>query len=375
MRLIAQVKLMPTPEQADTLKRTLETANAACEWLSKEAWQSKTFSQYGLHHLCYRDCRSRFGLGAQMTVRCTAKVSDAYKLDRQTRRKFKPTGSIAYDDRILTWNVAEGRVSIWTVAGRMELPFVCGSRQRELLETRRGESDLVLFRDKVFLSACCDVEEPPPKEVEGVLGVDLGVVNIAVDSQGERHSGSRINHVRHRHRRLRSKLQAKGTKSARRRLKVLSGREARFGRWTNHNVSKSIVAKAQGTGCAIALEELSGIRDRIRLRRHQRAALHSWSFYQLASFVAYKASRAGVSVVYVDPANTLRTCPQCGHVDKKNRLSQSNFSCVVCGCTGNADHFAALEISRRAAVNLPYVSAPPKHRRPVRDNAAQQAAR
>jgi len=310
-----------------------------------------------------------------MTVRCIAKVSDAYKLDHRIRRKFKSTGGIAYDDRMLTWNVPEGLVSIWTMTGRLHIPFVCGPRQRELLNTRRGESDLVLFRDKVFLSACCDVEEPTPKEVEGVLGVDLGVVNIAVDSQGERHSGSRINHVRHRHRRLRAKLQARGTKSARRRLKALSGREARFGRWTNHNVSKSIVAKAQGTGCAIALEELSGIRDRIRLRRHQQAALHSWSFHQLQSFVTYKARRAGVPVLYVDPANTSRTCPQCGHVEKRNRLSQSNFSCVVCGCAGNADHFAALEISRRAAVNLPYVSAPPTHRRPVRDNAALLPAR
>jgi IS605 OrfB family transposase len=140
-------------------------------------------------------------------------------------------------------------------------------------------------------------------------------------------------------------------------------------------VSKSIVARAQGTGCAVALETLGGIRDRIRLRRPQRAALHSWSFHQLQAFIAYKARRVGVPVMHVDPANTSRTCPQCGHVDKHNRLTQSAFLCVVCGSAGNADHFAALEISRRAAVNLPYVSASPGHRRPARDNAAPLHAR
>jgi IS605 OrfB family transposase len=211
--------------------------------------------------------------------------------------------------------------------------------------------------------------------VQGVLGVDLGLVNIAVDSRGVRHSGSRINNVRHRHRRLRAKLQARGTRSARRRLQALSGREARFGRWTNHNVSKSIVARAQGTGCAVALETLGGIRQRIRFRRPQRAALHSWSFHQLQAFIAYKARRVSVPVIDVDPADTSRTCPQCGHVDKRNRLTQSTFVCVVCGCAGNADPFAALEISRRAAVNLPNVSASPDDRRPARDNAAQIAAR
>jgi IS605 OrfB family transposase len=274
--------------------------------------QSRTFRHYPLHHECYRACRARFGLSAQMVVRCIAKVAHADALDHRTCRKFKPMGSIAYDDRLLTWNLYEGTVSIWTLAGRLHIPFVCGPRQRDLLQTRRGECDLVLFRDKVFLSAACEVNEPPPQAGHGVLGVDLGVVNIAVDSQGVRYSGQQVNHVRHRHRRLRAKLQAKCTKSAKRRLKALSGREARFGRWTNHNVSKSIVVRAQGTGCAIALEQLRGIRNRIRLRRPQRAALHSWSFHQLQAFIAYKARRTGIPVIYVDPANTSRTCPQCG---------------------------------------------------------------
>ncbi len=356
MKLIAQVKLLPTPEQTISLQRTLELANAACEFVSKQAWQSKTFKQYDLHHICYREAREKFVLSAQMVVRCIAKVADAYKLDKETRRKFRPTGSIAYDDRIVSWRMRDSTVSIWTTAGRLRIPFVCGERQRELLNRRQGESDLVFFRDKFFLSATCEVEEPELQEVESVLGVDLGVTNIAVDSDGEVHAANHINNVRHRHRRLRSKLQAKGTRSAKRKLKKLSGKEQRFAKDTNHRISKQIVAKAKDTRRAIALEDLSGIRARVTVRRRQRATLHSWAFRQLRSFVEYKAQREGVPVFLVDPRNTSRTCPNCGHVDKANRKTQSQFSCVVCGHAGLADEIAAINIGRRADVNLPIVA-------------------
>lgn len=356
MKLIAQVKLLPTPEQAKILKHTLEIGNSACEFISKQAWQTQTFGQYDLHHLCYHAVREKFNLAAQMVVRCIAKVADAYKLDRKTRRKFKPTGSLAYDDRILRW--LPNSVSIWTMGGRMTIPFVCGEHQRELLRTRQGESDLVVFRDKFFLSATCEVEEPIPQDIHGILGIDLGVKNIAVDSDGEIHSASTINNVRYRHRRLRAKLQHKGTHAAKRRLKALSGHEARFAKWTNHNISKRIVAKAQGTRRGIALEDLTGIRERTRLRRSQRATLHSWSFFQLRQFVDYKARHVGVLVFYVDPAYTSQTCPACGCVDKRNRPTQSTFSCVACGCSGNADYFAAVEISRRATCKLAILPAP-----------------
>lgn len=358
VKLIAQVKLLPTPEQATALKSTVELANAACDFVSQRAWQTKTFKQYDLHRLCYQDARAKFDLSAQVTVRVIAKVADAYKLDKRTRRKFKPTGSIAYDDRTLrvSWRMSDSTVSIWTVDGRLRIPFVCGERQRELLNTRQGESDLGLFRGMFFLSATCDVEEPKPIDIAGALGVDLGVTNIAVDSDGAIHSASHINNVRHRHRRLRSKLQSKGTKSAKRKLKRLSGQERRFAKDTNHRISKQIVAKAQDTQRMIALEDLTGIRTRVTVRRSQRATLHSWAFFQLRAFVSYKAQWAGVPMVLVDPRNTSRTCPACGHVDKANRKSQSQFSCVVCGFSGLADHIAACNIASRAVVNPPIVA-------------------
>jgi putative transposase len=356
VKLSAQVKLLPTSEQVQALQHTLATANAACNFASNRAWDTKTFGQFALHRLCYRDIRAHFGLSAQMAVRVISKVADAYKLDRDTRRTFKPAGSIAYDDRLLSWRLTSATVSIWTLAGRLRIPFVCGERQQGLLETRKGESDLQIRKGKFFLSAVCEIDEAPPAETSEALGVDLGIVNIAVDSDGQIHAGSHLNNVRYRYRRLRSRLQAKGTPSARRKLKRLAGTERRFAQAVNHQLSKKLVAKAQDTERAIALEDLSGIRTRTTARRFQRATLHNWSFAQLRMFVEYKAKRAGISVILVDPKNTSRTCPACGHIDKANRKSQSQFSCVVCRFAGLADHIAAVNIARRAVVNLPIVA-------------------
>jgi putative transposase len=187
----------------------------------------------------------------------------------------------------------------------------------------------------------------------------MGIVNIAVDSEGNVYSGAHVKSIRYRHRRLRTKLQSKGTRAAKRLLRRRRAKEARFARHTNHIISKRIVATAKALGQGIAVEELGGIRDRAPVRRSQRATLHSWSFYQLRSFIEYKAQLSGVKVRAVDPRNTSRTCPLCGCIDKANRPSQSQFLCISCGYAANADVNAARIISSRAAhVSQPYLSKP-----------------
>jgi putative transposase len=113
-------------------------------------------------------------------------------------------------------------------------------------------------------------------------------------------------------------------------------------------ISKKIVHEAEGTGRGIKLEDLSGIRDRITVRKAQRTDAHSWSFRQLRTFITYKAALHGVNVTLVDPRNTSRECPECGHISKRNV-----FCCERCGLAGPADHIAARNISGRAAVMQP----------------------
>lgn len=355
MKLTATVKLKPIPEQRQLLYETLERANAACNFISEQAWEAKSFGRVPVHRLTYHPVREQFDLAAQMAVRCIGKVVDAYKVGRETKRQFKKLSAVPYDNRILNWRLKDSAVSIWLLGGRQEIDFVTGDHQWALLQYQQGESDLVHRKGKFYLYATCDVPDDTPIDPEGWLGVDLGIVNIATDSDGEIHSGSTVNNVRHRHHRLRKKLQRKGTHGAKRRLKQLSGKEKRFARHINHTISKRIVEKAQGTGRGIALEDLGGIRDRIRItaRKPRRAALHSWTFYQLRNFIEYKSQQAGIPVKAVNPAYTSQTCPVCGCVDKANRPAQSTFSCVQCGTSGHADHFAAVEIGRRADVNRP----------------------
>lgn len=353
VKLTAKVKLLPTAEQRVYLLDTMRRFNAACDYISGVAWETKTFKQVSLHHRVYYAVKDRFDLSAQMAVRANAKVVDAYKLDKKKRRFFGELGAITYDDRVLSWKLAASTVSIWTLQGRQTIPFVCGAYQSRLLATQQGETDLAYVRGEFYLLTTVNVEEPEPVEVEGVLGVDLGIVNIATDSDGERHSGSHLNRVRNKHRRLRQKLQKKGTKGAKRRLKKLKGKETCFARHTNHVLTKRLVEKAERTRRAIALEDLKGIRGRARARRSQRTALHSWSFFDFGSKLAYKCQRAGVPLVFVDPRHTSQQCAECGYIERGNRPNQSTFCCKQCRHSAMADHNAARNIAGRGTRKLP----------------------
>jgi putative transposase len=343
------MKLLPTREQSHALNETLRASNAAANEMSEIAWEHRSFGQYKLHKLAYHSVRASTGLSSQMVIRAISKV--AYKLDRKRKRIFKPLGAIAYDDRILRWK--ESEVSIWTTGGRQTIPFVCGERTAELLKSRQGESDLLYRNAKWFLLATVNVEEPPPGTPEDWIGIDLGITNIATDWDGDTYFGSQLKGLRHRYHRIRSRLQSKGTKSAKRRAKKRRQKERRMARNENHRISKRIVSKAQRTKSGIALEDLGGIRGRVRVRRRQRRKMHSWSFNQLRQFVVYKAALAGVPVVLVDPRNTSRECPECGHTDKRNRPNRNMFRCGLCSFSGAADHIAARNVSGRVAVNLP----------------------
>ncbi len=357
MKLVAQVKLLASREQAALLEQTLHQANAACNFLAAIAWEEQVFERYPLHKLAYARTRVAFpALAAQVVVRCIARVADAYRANRQHCCHFAARGAIAYDARILRWYPEQALVSLWACGGRLHLRFACGERQRPLLQTQRGESDLV-YRDGVFyLYATCEVVEPPSGEWADVLGLDLGLVALAVDSDGEVYSGAAVERQRRIHAHRRRNLQRKGTKGAKRKLRRLAGKQARFQRDTNHCIAKRVVRKAQGTKRAIAVEDLTGIRARTTVSRRQRARHANWSFYQLRQFVTYKARRVGVAVIAVDPRYTSQTCPVCGYVARANRRTQALFSCMACGYSAPADHNAARNIRARALVNGPLVS-------------------
>jgi putative transposase len=354
MKLVAQLKLKPTPAQHAVLKATLERANAACNATSDYAFEHKIFRTFDLHHVLYKHLREQFGLGAQIVIRCLAKVGDSYKLDQDSKRTFNEHGSIPYDLHMLKFHKPEKAVSLWTLEGREKVVYQSGEHQDRLLEFQKGEADLSYYKGNWYLFATCDVPDAQLIEIQGYLGVDRGIINIAADSEGEIYQGDLIEARREWHQRRRNELQQVGTKSAKRRLRILAGQQARYQKHVNHCISKRLVQKAEHTKQGIALENLKGITLRTRVRREDRAKRGNWSFNQLEAFVIYKARRAGIPVKLVDPKYTSQRCAKCGHREKANRKSQAEFLCLKCGHTAHADLNAAVNISLKAASNSAY---------------------
>jgi putative transposase len=356
MKQTILLKLAPTPEQAQALLDTMHTFNQAATFVAALAFAEKTADKFALQKLVYGELRTTYKLAAQLAIRCISKASEAYKRDKSIQPRFRPEGAVTYDPRIMSFKGLT-TVSLLTLSGRVLVPFVIGKYQEPRMGSIKGQADL-LYRNGMFsLAVTLDIPTPEPQETDDTLGVDLGIVNLATDSAGETFSGEAVEKNRKRHYTLRQRLQGHGTKSAKRHLKKLSGKEARFKRNTNHVISKRIVQKAKANGQAIAIEELRHIRQRTErtVRHSQRARQSSWAFGQLRQFLSYKAALAGVPLYSVDPRNTSRTCHVCGHCAKENRKSQAAFVCQSCGYTDNADRNAALNISR-ADVMQPIVA-------------------
>ena len=297
-----------------------------------------------------------------MAVRVVGKVADAYKIARNKKlnlkqpHKFAKYGAVIYDQRILSWKGLE-KVSILTLNGRQVIPIVLGEyQQAKLVYPRRGQVDLLYQNGNFYLRPIVDVPETPEKVNKDFLGIDMGVINLAVDSQGETYSGKEVDNKRAKIDKLKSALQKKGTKSAKRHLKRLSGEESRFRKDINHCISKKIVEKCKRHSLSLAIEDLAGIRQRATVRKTQRRQHSSWAFDQLRRFLEYKSKLAGIILKVVDPHYTSQRCSNCGYVAHRNRKSQSNFVCKSCNFSANADLNGAINIAQLAIANLRIVT-------------------
>ncbi|WP_231866946.1 transposase [Anabaena sp. 4-3] len=252
-------------------------------------------------------------------------------------------------------------VSLTLMNGREHIKIDAGNYQRGKLKGRKPTSaQLCKHRDgNYYIHIQIKDEAPEPIKSTNVIGVDFGRRDIAVTSNGDKWDGKQINDARDKFSRVRGSLQkkaTKGTKSTRRRarniLKRLSGKERRFQQWLNHNISKSIIQDALKNHAALAIEDLTGIRERTNQKprsKTERRRSNSWSFYQLRSFLEYKAIRFGVEIIAVPPAWTSQTCHQCLHIGLR---SDKSFKCTneACSWSGDADDNGSKNISAIGAV-------------------------
>ncbi|MBW4618383.1 MAG: transposase [Cyanosarcina radialis HA8281-LM2] len=253
-------------------------------------------------------------------------------------------------------------LSALALDGRIKLSFEVAEYYRQYLRWKHTSADLMRDRKgRWWLHVVMETDTPKCEPINQVVGVDLGIATPAVDSNGNKYGSGHWKQVEDRTFELRRRLQSKGTKSAKRHLKKLSGRQKRFRKDCDHVLSKCLVQFVE-SGAILVFEDLTNIRGRAKIRKAQRRRLHGWSFAQFQVFVIYKAEANGVKVGFVDPRYTSQKCSQCGHVERGNRPTQADFRCNKCGFECHADYNASMNIRddflrHRAAVNQPIVSA------------------
>ena len=352
MKLTLKIKLLPADEQKQLIIDTMKEVNTVCNAISNIAWERKVFNQFKIHKEVYHPFKNTFNLSAQMLVRAISKVADSYKIDKKVKRKFRLLGGITYDSRILTYK-PNNIVSIWLIGGRSKIPFIC--HNKKYIPYIKGEADLIYKKGKFYLFQTVDVPDEEIKDIEEFIGVDFGLTDIAVTSDGVVHSAKWLNNYREKRQKVRSSIQSKGTKSSKRLLKRLSGKEKTTSNIINHTISKSIIKSAKKQGKGIAIEDLTGIRFTSKKRNKKfRTKLGKWNFSQLRFFLEYKAKLNGVQLVVAPPAYTSQICSSCNHIGKRiNKV----FKCTNKNCevdTIDADLNASYNIaSLGASINKP----------------------
>jgi putative transposase len=383
--ITAKLKLNLTAEQKDALRSVTLAYRDALNFASQVAFDmDKTDSGVKLQKATYNHLRSQFKLGAQMACNVPRQVSATYKglwtKAKQnaaaieagyTKRRYRGLDKAPkYISRTATLNYQRDysfrtgqQVSVITLDGRIVVPYEGWNKHLELIKSgsKIGAAKIVYQRSSkiYYLMVSIEVERPDidPSNITTVSGVDVGMRYLTVETDMKNnavfYSGKESRHRANRYHKARMSLQRKGTRSAKRRLVALSGRERRFIADVNHQISKQI-AKPDSL---IGLEDLTGIRDRTKSKagkkasRKQRKANRNkakWSFAELHSYVNYKANLVGSLATKVSAQYTSQSCIKCGHTSKANRPNKGlMFKCECCGYELHSDLIGARNIAMR----------------------------
>lgn len=363
VRRTVKIQLDLEQDQRQKLEDTVQQFKQACNTTVNAGWNQdglKTYQKYKLQDRVYDQIREQTDLPANLTVRAISRASEAIKTgveklkrgEKTSKPRFK-SDSIAYDKRTLTVWLDENRCSISTVEGRIHAEFNVPKNNSyyenyldsDEWEIRQSTVEKHEYEDGepyyLHLGLKKDVKiEDEEMFAPRVMGVDLGIDNLAVTSTGVFYSGGRLKHERRRYEELRGKLQEKGTRSAHLTIQSVGQRENRYACDTLHRISKDIVEEAEQHDVdVIAFENLTDIRNNMPPAKQ----FHSWCFRKLYDYVEYKAEAKGIAVKQVSPKYTSQRCSECGHTTSGNR-DGSGFECVNCGKRLHADYNAARNI-------------------------------
>ena len=359
-------KLQANKNIASEIDETLLAFAAACEWVNANTPKDLT-NKTKMQKLVYSEVREQFGLSSNLAIQALRRVCSNRKTARQKNRKvrkFSPT-SATYDARIFSFRESDWSISIKLLKSRAQIPLRIGNYQRGILKGQDPKSATLVKRRNgdCYIHINLEHDVPEPFTTEEVLGLDLGRVDICHTSEGDKWDGKHLKAKRNHYAWLRLILQKKaslGTRSSRRRcrqlLQRLSGKEKRFQQHVNHVISRRLVDKAATNGQAIAIEDLTGIRERTNQEprsKTERRHSNSWSFFMLRQFLTYKCILKGVPLILVNPAYTSISCCRCGHIGQRNG---KRFTCMNPQCLNqiDPDYQGALNIAALGrSINTP----------------------
>ncbi|AUI76730.1 RNA-guided endonuclease TnpB family protein [Lactobacillus helveticus] len=374
-------------ETAQAFSNTMCKYRDACNFISQYIFEHAfELKQSKLNKALYHDLRDKFELKSQMAQSAIKTVIARYKTVKTQlfqhpfrydtgKKDGKGRGIWAqiYRDLALLWQPinfkrpqldlqrgrdwsylsATNQLSLNTLNGRRKVDFVCKGFDQYLDQTKWkfGSLKMLQLRGKwyIHLSATTAIPEFEAEQAVHVVGIDRGLRFLAAcyDEKGKSilFSGQKILRKRRKYKKLRAELQAKGTKSAKRRLKKIGQRENRWMSDVNHRLTKTLIDH-YGSNTIYALEDLTDVRFATeKSPKDQRYEIVSWAFYQFEQFLTYKANLNSSAVVKVPAKYTSQRCPKCGRIHKDNRDHELHlYTCDKCGYKSNDDRLAAMNI-------------------------------
>lgn len=385
--LTIKLKLALTPEQKSALDQTTLAYRNALNHTSEVAFKyGKISNATKLQKLVYTDLRDYYRLLSQMACNVSREVSAKYKILWTRAKQNKACNNVArkvrrykgldkppcFVSRTITYSYGRDMtfkpgqmVSIGTLEGRIIVPYEGFNKHLQWIQegAEIGASKLYYQKSKkqyyLLVSLEVETQEEKPSHYVQAVGVDVGQRYhlTASNSSGQALfiSGKQARQRKEHYARCRRELQQKGTRSAKRCLMALSGRERRFIADVNHKISYQMLQ--QFPQSMVGIEALDHIRQ--RTERHSNAKTSSkqrranrhrsqWSFAELHNFLTYKAPLYGSLLVKVDADYTSQQCPKCGHTSKANRKNAGLlFICEECAYKLHADLVGARNICMR----------------------------
>jgi putative transposase len=362
-RRTVPVKLDVDSDDTALLRDTVDEFLWATNYVTHHAFEGKyvTTSKTTLHDDTYEDVRDDSDLHANHVQAARNKAAEAcksvveqWKLGKKASMPHFTSPHVVYDHRTATFH--DDYVSLATTDGRIEADYVLPDDERDTPHAEYFLSDeyettgaeLHYSNGNWMLHIHCkrdvksDMLEQDATENGTVLGVDLGMNNLAVASTGTFWTGDEFDHWRQEYEKRRGDLQEHGTRWAHKNIQSVGRKEEGRFKITLHRISNELVDEARQNECsAIAFEDLTDIRERTGASWG-----HKWAFNRLYEYVEYKAAEYGITVEQVDPENTSRRCSHCGFTHPDNRESES-FECLKCGYENHADYNAAKNIGLR----------------------------